>query len=380
MSKRSFTIAAFGAVAILAAGLLVLRRGSPADGGDAEAKLRDLEARHGRLTDELRGRAASFERRLARQDSKAAAARSSVEPAEEPESEAADGDEAGGSIARIEERLEAIETRLGALEQDPVERGHAYVASKSKDLRRLGIRALRRVARSDPVALAALRRMVDDPDAGVRAEALEALADAGDAASVPQMLGLLADPAAGVRVEAVQALAQLLDDVDPSDPRLVEAARSIAGGLADPDPRVRRSAADKLGEMKTREIVPALVGALQDADQGVREEAILSLADLGDPSAVRALRALYDQGGGGQSLDLAVALKRLGHAQPFQREAARLSAVAATGESERDRRDAVRFLARHGGKEYGEVVSRALNDPSPEVRKAAQKAVKDGSR
>jgi HEAT repeat protein len=65
------------------------------------------------------------------------------------------------------------------------------------------------------------------------------------------------------------------------------------GAIRDPDARVRRQAAAKLGNVGPADpaALPALTGALKDADAGVRREAILALVKCG-PAAREAVPAL----------------------------------------------------------------------------------------
>lgn len=65
-----------------------------------------------------------------------------------------------------------------------------------------GILALERVAEHDPEAMASIRRMLGDPDAGVRRTALDIPADLQDKDAAAEVLPLLADPDPGVRREA----------------------------------------------------------------------------------------------------------------------------------------------------------------------------------
>jgi HEAT repeat protein len=64
------------------------------------------------------------------------------------------------------------------------------------------------------------------------------------------------------------------------------AAVSVAvTGVADPDPRVRRVAAEVLGKLRNPDVAAPLRGALADGDAGVRTAAIISLGRLGIRSA-----------------------------------------------------------------------------------------------
>jgi HEAT repeat protein len=67
------------------------------------------------------------------------------------------------------------------------------------------------------------------------------------------------------------------------------------GALRDPDPRVRRKAAFKLGNVGQADpaVFPALLGALGDRDPGARREAILALLKCG-PRARDALPTLTE--------------------------------------------------------------------------------------
>lgn len=70
-----------------------------------------------------------------------------------------------------------------------------------------------------------------------------------------------------------------------------ERAATLQPMLADPDPRVRKSAAIALGHLKCPAATGSLCRLLGDADEGVRVLACQALARLADPSAVPALVA-----------------------------------------------------------------------------------------
>jgi HEAT repeat protein len=64
------------------------------------------------------------------------------------------------------------------------------------------------------------------------------------------------------------------------------AAVSVAvAGLSDPDPRVRRVAAEVLGRLRDPELITPLRGCLGDVDAAVRAAAVRSLGRLNEPSA-----------------------------------------------------------------------------------------------
>src|SRR5260370_32918994 len=70
--------------------------------------------------------------------------------------------------------------------------------------------------------------------------------------------------------------------------------------LQSKDARMRRQAAEKLGDAKKRRASKALAAALKDPDSWVRQEAAEALGKIGDARAVEPLvEALTDSDGGG---------------------------------------------------------------------------------
>jgi HEAT repeat protein len=207
--------------------------------------------------------------------------------------------------------------------------------------RMAAIRALR--ALGEKRVAADLRGKLDDDVAGVRAAALDALAQLGDGASVgADCARLLSDPVAHVRISAVRAVARLVTrpgvllapaaaDQDrlvrlevahhtaalpehaakallsDRELRIREAAARAAGGrelgvLAvlvtdDPSPDVRRASAHALGAMNDERVADVLVPGLEDADALVRAAVLHALEELLNPAgAARRLCAeLGDQ-------------------------------------------------------------------------------------
>ena len=68
--------------------------------------------------------------------------------------------------------------------------------------------------------------------------------------------------------------------------------------LRDPDAKVRKRAADVLGNVGAADatVVPALAGAVKDSDRAVREATVLALLKMG-PAARDALPALVESRG-----------------------------------------------------------------------------------
>lgn len=288
-----------------------------------------------------------------------------------------DAEDTDERLEQLESRTRALEALVSSLADEPMGRALAFLSADSGDLRRRGIRMLRDLARVDPDTRAAIRDRLDDPDDDVREEALDTLEEIRDLDSLPRILPLLADADAGLRAEAIESLGEMLEDMDPNDARVHEAALSIAERMADENPEVRENAVDVLGDLNAREAVPALVEALRDPERDVRREAIESLSDLRDPAAVAPLRALYDAGAGEDSMDLAVALKRLGDAEPFRREVEPLSGQATAGSTARERIGAIRRLSRYEDRDLRPIFEQALKDPDLEVQRQAREAIED---
>jgi len=118
------------------------------------------------------------------------------------------------------------------------------------------------------------------------------LADAGEPdAGPPPWFALtedLEDPSAGTRWQAVQALGQT------RDPAVI---KHLVPMMTDDDIFVRMAAARILGDLGSPSAIPALIGGLEDAEPSVREAAVVSLRDLAgeqfgfDPTASDSDRA-----------------------------------------------------------------------------------------
>ncbi len=177
---------------------------------------------------------------------------------------------------------------------------------------------------------AAARAAVADPDPGVRAAALGALARAGDL-TVADLVAALADPAAGVRRRAV-ALAPGVGGPG-SRSTLVQA---LAGATGDPDPLVVEGACWALGERRARGVTPALSAlATGHDDPRCREAAVAALGAIGDPEGLAAV-------------------------------------LAATGDRPAVRRRATVALAAFDGPEVEAALQRAAADRDWQVRQVAE--------
>ena len=156
---------------------------------------------------------------------------------------------------------QALSGALGALaDEDPSVRG-------------LAVRLLRDV--DDERANAALERALADPHAGVRAQAVAAVAARRGGDERDRVLRpLVDDPDAGVAAPAAAAIA--------SGPNGADALTRLRGLASDADPGVRATALAHLGSAPEDVACPLLTDALSDPDPGVRAAAVISLASL-DP-------------------------------------------------------------------------------------------------
>jgi HEAT repeat protein len=182
-----------------------------------------------------------------------------------------------------------------------------------------------------------VRLVDDDPDATVRAAALDALAVLGGpptaAAAAEARLG---DPDPRVRVAAVRALGAIAPN-----PGSIEAIPRIDELAEDPDPSVRAAMAWLFGTIGLDADAEAIVAALLDDRDGA--------------ARVAGLKALRDLG---RSVPSGIARLLLTDPSPAVRAAA-IEAIAASGEL---------------GTWSDEAIA-ALDDPSAEVRDAAARGL-----
>ena len=132
----------------------------------------------------------------------------------------------------------------------------------------------------------ALTTALQDDDADVRQEVLNALIDLRDPAAIPGLLTALQDPNMEARGRAVAGLARF---------DTPEAIEGLASALRDESPVVRARAALAFGNVRSTEAVTALLPLLDDADADVRRQAVRALGRIADPGAIDGLTgALQD--------------------------------------------------------------------------------------
>ncbi|MEO6221834.1 MAG: Npt1/Npt2 family nucleotide transporter [Vicinamibacterales bacterium] len=150
-------------------------------------------------------------------------------------------------------------------------------AHESARVRARALRALvgNEAADADSV-LPAVRRLMSDPDAEVRAAAVRALASLQQDAERSLLRPHLQDPSPGV---AAAAAVELADSGVPDDETAAEAA--LARLIADEDPAGRRHAAKALARIRHPGFRTLLVPLIHDRDVSVAREAITAAGAKG---------------------------------------------------------------------------------------------------
>ena len=291
-------------------------------------------------------------------------------PAQDKETPEDQSTSPGTNEEALAMRVSALQTRIEALESDPIQRGFRYLDSDSVKLRAEGVKALEELARSDPEALAAIQDMMNDPSEDVRWWSIDTLADINSKESIPLLMNMLNDSSEKVRREAINSLGRMGADAGPQ----------VAGFLDSQDPETRAYAIDALGKMKYAGATDALIASLDDQNGRVRSEAIWSLAETGAKSAAPALRKIYNENPGDNRYSLVRCLKTLGDNEPFNAEFKRLSTQALESEDQNKRTEAIRSLTYFAKSEARGVFEQLQKDPNKRVRDYAGWALRNDSR
>jgi HEAT repeat protein len=114
----------------------------------------------------------------------------------------------------------------------------------------------------DPRAVQALLPMLKSSDAELRLAVAEALGQIEDARAVEALTAVVSDADPRVRRAAIEALGQLDD--------LKQAPKPLLAALQDPDPAIRDAAIESVGEIGDPAAVPALQRAYTGADVETR--------------------------------------------------------------------------------------------------------------
>jgi len=286
----------------------------------------------------------------------------------------------GASAARLNDvvvRLDDLERKLEVLTEDPLLRARNYLESTNPRARREGVELLARFARFDPEARQKIRAMLNDPDAGVRREAVQAIGRSRDREALPAVSAMLADQNSRVRTEAADAMEDLLEGLEPGSPQFQQGVDALLARVGDSEGRVREEIIDTIGDLGAKQATPTLIRMLGDADGDVREEAVEALGTFGDRSAIPHLQRLYQNTPAGDRMDIAVAMARLGDTGAFRQEASGLvRALQDRSVSNRERARAVSLLGRADPSHYRGVQEQARQDPRRWVRRAAEPALR----
>jgi beta-lactamase regulating signal transducer with metallopeptidase domain len=130
------------------------------------------------------------------------------------------------------------------------------------------------------VAKAALAEALDDPEALVREQALNALVQIGDRSVAPYLEKALADENPRARAQAAWGLGQM---------RREESVASLVGALSDVDEEVREQAAWALGMIRDPRAVAGLNAAVRDAEESVRAQVVWALGMIRSRESVDGL-------------------------------------------------------------------------------------------
>ncbi|MBI3866783.1 MAG: HEAT repeat domain-containing protein, partial [Planctomycetia bacterium] len=205
-------------------------------------------------------------------------------------------------------------------------------------------------------------------------EVARKLIDTGDTTIIGRIEKRLDTPDRRKRCNAALVLAGLADkrglaiiigELEDTRPRPTNLKRS--DGKPDPEGQIRDDryyAALLLGELKNKEALPALIEATKD--ESVSGRAATSLGEIGDHSAIPALRKMATDFPA-QRLWADYGLAALGEQEGFDH----LSELARTEEAWTERRHAVEALAKIGDPKAVPVLVKALKDKHANVRVSA---------
>ena len=222
--------------------------------------------------------------------------------------------------------------------------------------------AIRAIATHATTHADALTRLAEcatrDPAPPVRIAAIEALAASGSTSMAGALVPLIHDPEPEVAYAAAIALGSIAT---------AESATALHTALADQDPAMQRAALEALGKRRMGPVKEIAELARRSRDVGVQEQALRTLAEIGNAGAIAAL------------LDLA------GDRQLREGATTVLVDVAAIDVSllapqltlagERSRRLIVDVLSRTKNPAATPILAGALSDSSPSVRLAAARAL-----
>ena len=166
------------------------------------------------------------------------------------------------------------------------------LASSDNVVRAQTAEALGVIGDKAEAAAAGLVHALKDQNDAVRGKAAEALGKMGEGVAdlaVPGLVRLLRDEDNWVRAIAAEALGQMGEAAEDAAPALLKS-------LVHPNPVVRANAADALGKLKSERARTALESACRDEDPSVRARALGAIEELGPApsSTVVVIECLID--------------------------------------------------------------------------------------
>ncbi len=237
----------------------------------------------------------------------------------------------------------------------------ARMRSASPRERAEAIYQLQRLRQQAAPAVPALLVALDDPDAWVRASAIEALGATGDRRATKPLIALLKAGDALTASRAAKALGNL------KDPAAVE---PLIAAIESPHPSVRSSAAFALGLLKDPRAVDPLVAALKKSDNGAFAYALGAIGQADSPVIDALLGGLKSPRWHTRQAS-ATALGQLKVARAVE------PLIAALGDPDwRVRYAAAYSLGQIGDLRAGDALRMALDDPQLSVRDRAAEALR----
>ena len=349
----------------------------------------------------------------------------------------------GALVAHLEDqdgdvRIGAIDALAELGEADAIEPLLAALSDPEGPARRKAAQALERmgepdwkrwfqgyaddfiqVAQSDDRrTLAILRKALSRQEGPALANAARSLGKLGDIEALSPLIGTLENPDAGVREAAVEAISQLGDEaVEPlasifqspegkSPDVLGEVALALGklgnhqalipllGALGADEGSLRARAAEALGSLGERDAISALIDTLCASEGAVRRSAALALNELGDrswrlwiqgddddfkrlgrsddPRAVDVLLSVLGQGpDSGLRSKIVDALGRLGGDRALEKLTELLG-----GDDEEARQNVIEAFGQMGDKRAIDTLVPVLTTPQGELRRGAARALK----
>ena len=172
--------------------------------------------------------------------------------------------------------LFSLVASAGEIQESQVESLIKQLQDEDAEVRSNAVEALGQIRSKD--AVPALVQTLKDPDSHVRHSAVEALGQIRSKDAVLALTQTLRDKAGFVRISAVETLKQI--GTSEALKSIKEYQQSLIQALQNPNAEIRADAAETLGQIGTADVVPALTIALQDPDSWVRAASTEALQSI----------------------------------------------------------------------------------------------------